>query len=212
MCPSLEIEPATLWFTGQHSAHWVTPARAIADVFNCLAQVTANTWKLWVCECASRCHWSDAGEGSPMKHLEDVVMSPASRWPRLHILAGKKCLPVDYCLEVHIHIFFRNNVLTLSTTADSVPPWRYLDCCSGWCLPGLHHCSFWLSFSIHLWVTFNYFYSAFYINSLILNIIIKLYKYFLCFNSQICVWFHFSHFLRYVVPIPLQDWGNLLGV
>ena len=26
--PWLEIEPATLWFTGQHSIHWATPAKA----------------------------------------------------------------------------------------------------------------------------------------------------------------------------------------
>ena len=27
--PWLGIEPATLWFTGQHSIHWATPARAL---------------------------------------------------------------------------------------------------------------------------------------------------------------------------------------
>ena len=26
--PWLGIKPATLWFTGQHSIHWATPARA----------------------------------------------------------------------------------------------------------------------------------------------------------------------------------------
>ena len=29
--PWLEIKPATLWFTGQWSVHWATPARAIHD-------------------------------------------------------------------------------------------------------------------------------------------------------------------------------------
>ena len=28
MCPSLGTEPTTLWFTGRHSIHWATPARA----------------------------------------------------------------------------------------------------------------------------------------------------------------------------------------
>ena len=29
----LGIEPATLWFTGQHSVHWATPARALGNYF-----------------------------------------------------------------------------------------------------------------------------------------------------------------------------------
>ena len=30
--PWLGIEPATLWYTGQHSIHWATPARAAINV------------------------------------------------------------------------------------------------------------------------------------------------------------------------------------
>ena len=34
MCPDQEgIQPATFWFTGQHSIHWATPARAYACVY-----------------------------------------------------------------------------------------------------------------------------------------------------------------------------------
>ena len=36
--PWLEIEPATLWFTGQHSILWATPVRA-------------NVWFLSLCSC-----------------------------------------------------------------------------------------------------------------------------------------------------------------
>ena len=35
MCPDLGIEPVTLWFTGQHSIHWVTPAKANGVFFPC---------------------------------------------------------------------------------------------------------------------------------------------------------------------------------
>ena len=29
ICPRLRMEPATLWFTGQHLIHWATPARGL---------------------------------------------------------------------------------------------------------------------------------------------------------------------------------------
>ena len=32
--PWLRIEPATLWFTGQHPIHWATPARAYYIIFH----------------------------------------------------------------------------------------------------------------------------------------------------------------------------------
>ena len=33
VCPRLGIEPATLWFAGQHSIYWATPARAGCIIF-----------------------------------------------------------------------------------------------------------------------------------------------------------------------------------
>ena len=33
VCPKLGIEPATLWFAGQHSIHWATPGRLLI-IFN----------------------------------------------------------------------------------------------------------------------------------------------------------------------------------
>ena len=33
--PWLGIKPGNLWFTGWHSMHWATPARALFDVFWC---------------------------------------------------------------------------------------------------------------------------------------------------------------------------------
>ena len=35
--PWLGIEPATLWFTGQHSVHWATPARAHLHVLSTIS-------------------------------------------------------------------------------------------------------------------------------------------------------------------------------
>ena len=34
--PWLGIEPVTLWFSGQHSVHWATPARANDTILYCL--------------------------------------------------------------------------------------------------------------------------------------------------------------------------------
>ena len=33
MCPRLRIKPAMLWFAGQQSIHWATPARAVCWLF-----------------------------------------------------------------------------------------------------------------------------------------------------------------------------------
>ena len=45
--PWLGIEPATLWFTGQHSVHWATPARA-AVLFRIALQDTYQSQTLSV--------------------------------------------------------------------------------------------------------------------------------------------------------------------
>ena len=45
--PWLGIELVTLWFEGQHSIHWVTPARARL-IFSCISLVSMNLARLFV--------------------------------------------------------------------------------------------------------------------------------------------------------------------
>ena len=43
--PWLGIEPATPWFTGHHSIHWATPARAQVQEFN-LSKLGFSSWEV----------------------------------------------------------------------------------------------------------------------------------------------------------------------
>ena len=42
--PRLGIEPATLWFTGQHSIHSATPATATTVFFKVKTKLETNNW------------------------------------------------------------------------------------------------------------------------------------------------------------------------
>ena len=50
MCPDWESNPATLWFTGQHSIHWATPARAILLFSYCFLLLSNTEQKFWKIE------------------------------------------------------------------------------------------------------------------------------------------------------------------
>ena len=50
ICPGLGIKPVTFWFTGQHSIHWATPARA-GIFFFCIILLIPGSYYVWI-------HWS----------------------------------------------------------------------------------------------------------------------------------------------------------
>ena len=70
MCPRLRIESATLWFPGQYSIYWATPARANTDnVFNFIFIVDTIT---------------DVPIFLPFVYLLHLAPTPPSLWPSPH--------------------------------------------------------------------------------------------------------------------------------
>ena len=92
MCPAWPgMEQATLWFTGRHSIHWATPARAQFCSFNLAVQTYSCIWVLPT-------HGLGAQDETPVSSLATSFLDPCAVYPEYSSFWGAAMPFTPLCL------------------------------------------------------------------------------------------------------------------